>query len=276
LVRGMHHFVARALPDTYLFEDPIETLALWERLVHAVPLPAALCLMPNHVHVLHSRQVRRALGAALSAYARWRNHRRGEHGPLWEPIPDPHPVIGPLKRSRNERYIHLNPCRAGLVRDPLEWPWSTHRDAVGLVVQPVRPPARDPRHFHAYVSADPAADVRGTPMPVGVVDVLERVAGLRAVRDAVSAVTRTPISHLGRRGPTRRLLVRAARVLTSARNREIAAFVGLTPCAVRRILASVDADVRVVARVLGDRRFQGLHDGDPRREPTWWNHRASR
>jgi hypothetical protein len=260
----MLHFVARALPGTLLFRDNIEALALWERLIRAVPMPAAMCLMPNHVHALYPREVRRQLGVGLGAYARWRNHQRGEHGSVWVPIPEPHPVLGAQKRARNQRYIHLNPCRAGLVSDPLEWAWSTHRDAVALAVRPVRPPARDARRFHAYVSADPDADVRGTPLPVGVVDALERTADLRAVRDAVSAVTRAPLPLLEKKGPSRRLLVQAARVLSSAGTSEIAEFVGLRPRAVRRIPAQVDDDVQVVARVLGDPRFRGLHDRDLR------------
>jgi putative transposase len=29
------------------------------------------------------------------------------------------------------RYIHLNPVRAGMVRDPEEYPWTGHRDYLG-------------------------------------------------------------------------------------------------------------------------------------------------
>jgi hypothetical protein len=41
-----------------------------------------------------------------------------------------------LMARRTVRYIHLNPCRGELVSRPLAWPWSTHRDRLGLAVRP--------------------------------------------------------------------------------------------------------------------------------------------
>src|SRR5208283_2925907 len=110
-------------------------------------------------------------------------------------IPDFHHL------KRQIRYVHLNPCRSRLVRDPMEWEWSTHRDVLGAVGEAwVDLPqlhriwgARDDefrRIFHAYVSGDPSALVEGTPLP-------QKPAGswatnLTQITDAVQRAARAP------------------------------------------------------------------------------------
>jgi hypothetical protein len=69
--------------------------------------------MPNHLHLAHALDLRRAVSRALADHAQWVNHGRGESGALWLPRPPPEPVEGRGKQRRVERYIHLNPCRAG-------------------------------------------------------------------------------------------------------------------------------------------------------------------
>ncbi len=120
-------------------------------------------------------------------------------GPGFEPIPAAELLADEQKIRRSLRYLHLNPCRDGLADDPLAWAFSTHRDACGLMVQPVVPPRRDPAGFHAYVSADPHVSITGTPLPGGQ---LARMPVLDVLA-AVSAVTRTTLSGMKQRGPAR-------------------------------------------------------------------------
>ena len=94
--------------------------------------------MPTHAHVLHHREVTTGLRRAMASYARWRHHERGTAGRVWLRLDEPTRSVTAQKRRRDERYVHLNPCRDGLVRDPLGWAFSTHRDAVGLAIDPVR------------------------------------------------------------------------------------------------------------------------------------------
>src|SRR5687768_15753019 len=108
--------------------------------------------MPDHLHLLHEADVRDRLIHALVGYVQWVNHRRGDHGALLEPVPAAGAALEGDKRNRSVRYVHLNPCRARLVSDPLAWPLSTHRDAVGLSAFPVIGRQRDPYGFHRYVS----------------------------------------------------------------------------------------------------------------------------
>ncbi len=131
----MLHVVAHAVSRDLLWRSHEEGLALWSRLL--VLLPAALCLMPDHIHLLTDRYDHDAFVRLLSGYARWRHHRRGGQGRVW--LPHPVPVLpgGPLHLQRTHRYIALNPCRDRLVADPLAWTWSTHRDGVGMTSSPV-------------------------------------------------------------------------------------------------------------------------------------------
>jgi hypothetical protein len=140
---------------------------------------------------------------------------------------------------------------------PLAWPLSTYRDAVGLSAWPVRPAERDPYALHAYVSADPSVAVRGTELPLG----LGRPATLPELLAATSELTRTPYAGFQRRGAPRALLVRAARVLCSERDFEIADFVGLDRSAVCRMPRTADPTMRAIARIAGDPRFPGIPDG---------------
>jgi hypothetical protein len=50
------------------------------------------------------------------------------------------------------RYIVLNPVRAGLCRQPAEWPWSSFRAALGTS----RPPFLSDDLLRATFGADPA------------------------------------------------------------------------------------------------------------------------
>lgn len=98
----------------------------------------AWVLMDNHFHLLLTPStadgVPRMMQAIGRAYVRRFNIRHGRTGTLWE---------GRYKSTlvQTERYllacmvyIELNPVRAGLVSDPRDFPWSSHRHHVGLQV----------------------------------------------------------------------------------------------------------------------------------------------
>ena len=189
----MDHIVARSTPGTLLFRTWTEAQNLWDRLVE-IPAISALVLMPNHIHLLAPDVSEQDFTRRMSGYARWRTHRRGVRGPVWQPHPPFHEMPDSSHTRRTRRYIHLNPCRAGLVDDPLAWPFSTHRDATGLTVDAVVKRSGDAVAFHAYVSADPTVCVEGTWLPQG-------SAGPRTSLDeveaAVSALTRSTFAPAG-------------------------------------------------------------------------------
>ena len=124
----MYDHVARTQDRKALWRSDAEGLRLWRLIVGGLPGLLALVLMPNHLHLLHSLDVRIALAQILAGYT------RSTGRPRMERLPPATWVADPQKRRRQVRYVHLNPCRARLCLDPLSWPFSTHRDATGLVV----------------------------------------------------------------------------------------------------------------------------------------------
>ncbi len=254
-----YHLVARARHRSLMFRSHREAMWLWQAIAQRAPGLQALCLMPDHLHLVHPDDVRLTLARALQGFARRRNAARGERGRVVDPLPDAEPLADAQKLRRAIRYVHLNPCRAGLTDDPLAWTWSTHRDKVGLAAVPATHRSHDTHAFHAYVS-DPTVHVRGTELPVA--GYMPSGDALGEVAQAVTEILRVPTSELRRRSPSRRLFVRCARVYTAASSRDIGAWCGLTRQAVARIPATSTAEVRLVGRVLGDPRFGGLDDGD--------------
>ena len=96
----------------------------------------AYVLMSNHFHLLATPETVQSIPQMMQAvgrrYVRQFNRLQGRTGTLWE---------GRYRSTliQTERYllacmayIDLNPVRAGLVADPAEYLWSSHRHYVGL------------------------------------------------------------------------------------------------------------------------------------------------
>jgi putative transposase len=88
----------------------------------------AYCLMPNHVHLIAVPETRDglnlAIGEAHRRYTRRINFREGWRGHLWQGrfssfILDENYLLACT------RYVELNPVRAGLVKKPEAWRWSS-------------------------------------------------------------------------------------------------------------------------------------------------------
>lgn len=271
------HHTAHGAGWRLLFHDHHEARALWVRIVRAVPALVALCLMPDHLHLLARRDVSPGLRLGMIAYARWRNAHRGERGPVWAPAGPPEEVPPGDKEPRLVRYVHLNPCRAGLVDDPLAWPWSSYRDRLGLGIAPAVPRAADPHDLHRYTSSDPSVQLSGTLLPMARDRVVPGDAGMQELLAAVSELHRLPMRQLAEhKGLARTHLIRAARCTTGPSTADIALHLGMSERAVRRVPAVGDPSVTAVHRVLGDARFPGIPDGDLRRTPELQRYRARR
>jgi putative transposase len=86
------------------------------------------CLMPNHVHLIavpeREDSLAKAIGEAHRRYTRYINFREGWRGYLWQGRFASHPMDEPYLLAA-ARYIELNPVRAGLVRRPGDYTWSS-------------------------------------------------------------------------------------------------------------------------------------------------------
>jgi hypothetical protein len=64
-------------------------------------------------------------------YAQWANWRRSERGHIFEGRYGAVLVESDSHALEVHRYIALNPVRAGLVRGPVDWPWSSLQYLLG-------------------------------------------------------------------------------------------------------------------------------------------------
>lgn len=112
----------------------------------------AYCLMTNHVHLLLERQssaVGRIMHRLLTGYAQYYNRRYRRVGHLLQGRYKA--ILCQSERYLSElvRYIHLNPVRAGMVKQAEDYKYSSHRAYLGM--EPAGIVDVDPvlRHFGA-------------------------------------------------------------------------------------------------------------------------------
>lgn len=88
----------------------------------------AYCLMPNHVHLIAVPQtmdgLTLAIGEAHRRYTRRINLREDWRGHLWQGRFSSF-IMDEVYLLACTRYVELNPVRAGLVKRPEAWPWSS-------------------------------------------------------------------------------------------------------------------------------------------------------
>ena len=98
------------------------------------------CLMDNHYHLLLETprgNLSQILHHINGAYTTYFNIRHGRSGHLFQ---GRFKAILVEKDSYGEglsRYIHLNPVRAGLVKNPSEYRWSSYRYYIGKEREPL-------------------------------------------------------------------------------------------------------------------------------------------
>ncbi len=114
------------------YDDFLNFLAKYRQLYDVVVY--AYCLMPTHPHLLletRKANLSRFMQRLLSSYSLKFNLRHKKRG---------HVLQGRFKSILVEkdayllelvRYIHLNPVKAGLTKDPLNWTWSSLRTYAG-------------------------------------------------------------------------------------------------------------------------------------------------
>ena len=263
------HLTARLLGVEALNSE--QASYVWDALRRGFPDALAAVLLPDHLHTIPDLDAlavaRQRLAAVLSGVTRhWRWGRQGSHE--WRLAPARTLASNRDHLARDIRYLALNPCRAGLVGDPLEWLWSTHRDVVGAVADPwvsasrlaaalARPVAGFVRTHHAYVSGDPAVRVNGTRVPRPATPASMTAFGLEHLCAATLAATRARAEGLRRRTLTRHLLVLMAYRYRFGRPRVLAQLCQTSTQTIRALRdAALDQSVIDAAELcLGDPRL---------------------
>ncbi|MBW2525462.1 MAG: hypothetical protein JRI23_14850 [Deltaproteobacteria bacterium] len=234
-------------------------------------------LMPDHLHLL-LRALAEVAHQRLGDLVRALRRRTDAAADIrWLPVEEPVVVPNGKHGGRQVRYLHLNPCRDGLARDPLAWPWSTHRDAVGAIADPWVTAAELARELgrprdgfegwlHRYVSGDPTVAVQGTPCPKPAPPSSLTTFPLLDIAQAAAAATRAQPVDICRQGPTRDLFLRLA-IRDGWRDfPRLAAMCAMTSRGVRKNLHTKQVPgIDAAALALGDPRLLVTSCPPPRR-----------
>jgi putative transposase len=96
----------------------------------------AYVLMTNHVHLIATPGQEEGLARVMQAvgrqYVRRFNQRHRRTGTLWEGRYRASLIQGDRHLLACQRYVEMNPVRAGMVMRPEQYEWSSHRHHLGL------------------------------------------------------------------------------------------------------------------------------------------------
>ena len=135
---GIYHVILRGINRQNIFENHEDYEKFAECLLYAKNKDGikiyGYCLMSNHVHIV--------IGAGIESisisfkrigvrYVSWYNRKYIRQGPLFqdrfrsEPIENDNYLLWAL------RYVHQNPVKAGMCKNPEEYKWSSFADYTG-------------------------------------------------------------------------------------------------------------------------------------------------
>jgi len=130
-----HHVVQRGNDRQATFFADDDYLKYLDALRHAAEQSAcivhAYVLMTNHIHLLATPSCEGGLSLMMQAigrkYVRYVNDVYGRRGTLWEGRFRSALIDSERYLLTCSRYIELNPVRAGLVKGPGQYRWSSYR-----------------------------------------------------------------------------------------------------------------------------------------------------
>ena len=143
---ALHHVMVRGIERRPLFRDDRDRDDFVDRLAHLAEAGAltihAWALLPNHIHLLvrtASRPLARTMRSLLTGYAGAFNRRHRRAGHLFQNRYRSIVVEEEQYFLELVRYLHLNPLRAGVVRDLRaldRYPYTGHAALLGTVPHP--------------------------------------------------------------------------------------------------------------------------------------------
>ena len=135
----IHHVALRGKEGRPLFRTTTDREALerivGELLTEFTARAHAFCWMTNHLHLVIEIAPEQMDGFQSDLVAQYSLHRNGcqpRREPLFAPPDRAFRVNADAHLLQLIRYVHLNPVRAGLVREAEDYLWSGHRTYLGL------------------------------------------------------------------------------------------------------------------------------------------------
>lgn len=136
---ALYHVTARGDRREDIFEDDIDRQAFLHILAQVVGqfnwLCYAWCLMDNHYHLLiqtPDANLSKGMRQLNGVFTQTSNRRRHRVGHLFQGRFKAILVDSDAYLLELARYVVLNPVRAGMVRKPHKWAWSSYRASMGL------------------------------------------------------------------------------------------------------------------------------------------------
>jgi REP element-mobilizing transposase RayT len=140
---ALYHVMSRGNGGQDVFFDPDDRYYLYLLLQEGIARYGhrihAFCRMRNHLHPavqVADISLSRVMQNLAFRYTRWVNRRQGKRGHLFQDRYQALLVDQDAYLLELTRYIHLNPVRAGLVRDLTAYRWSGHRAYLGKATLP--------------------------------------------------------------------------------------------------------------------------------------------
>jgi REP element-mobilizing transposase RayT len=141
---GVYHVYNRVASGERLLANPEVAVDFIERIRSIKERDGwtlfAWCVMANHFHLAVRRStvdLATSLHALQGIFSRIFNQPRSRSGGLWQSRYQARLIDAQRYLSQVVLYIHLNPVRAGVVDDPLSYPYSGHQEIVHRVRRPL-------------------------------------------------------------------------------------------------------------------------------------------
>ena len=136
---ALYHVTSRGDRRENIFEDDEDREAFLQTLSQVVDqfnwLCYAWCLMDNHYHLLIQTpdgNLSKGMRQLNGVYTQTNNRRHRRVGHLFQGRFKAILVDSDAYLLELARYVVLNPVRAGMVRRPEDWGWSSYRASMGL------------------------------------------------------------------------------------------------------------------------------------------------
>ena len=140
---ALYHITSRGDRREAIYEDDTDRLAFLKILGDVIGtynwICHAYCLMSNHYHLVietPDANLSKGMRQLNGVYTQVSNRRHGRAGHLFQGRYKAILVDGDSYFLALNRYVVLNPVRAGMVAQPNDWPWSSYPAMIGDINSP--------------------------------------------------------------------------------------------------------------------------------------------